>query len=366
MRSTLLFVLAIGCAGPPPEPEPIAEASSAAARWVTVRVPDDASLLSAPAVVRAPAASGEVSSLARVRVVRLDVEVGSTVAAGDPVLEVAAPELADAAATWARASDQARAHEARAAELQGLRAEGLVPSAQVFEVRARAAELGRERDRAGALLRSAGVEPTEARSLVRTGTLTLRAPVDGVVASLVARVGEIHEPGGEPLARIVGRAAARVEVRTSGPWPAARAVHLVTFDGQRVELSASPVATVVDQADGTRIAWFTPAGDDPLPDGLGGTVFLDPGEGTWEVPLGAVAQSTGQAEVVRRRGGSATRVPVEVLASAGASALVRGDLAEGDAVAAEPIEPDAPTPDAPAPEGRPDGTGATEDGAAGR
>lgn len=342
MRPTLLFVALLGCAGPPAEaPAPVIEASSAEARWVAVRAPEDGSLLSAPAVVRAPAASGEVSSLARIRVVRLDVEVGSPVAAGDAILEVAAPELADAAAIWARASDQARAHEARAAELDGLRAEGLVPTANVFEVRARAAELGRERDRAAALLRSAGVDPSAARGLVRTGTLTLRAPVGGVVASLDARVGEIHEPGGDPLARIVGRGAARVEVRTSGPWPAGRAVHLSTFDGQRVELAASPIATVVDEADGTRIAWFSTEGDEPLPDGLGGTVHLAPAEGTWEVPLGAVAQSTDGSEVVRRRGAEVARVPVEVLASAGASALVRGDLIEGDAVAAAPIRDEA-------------------------
>ncbi|MCB9591575.1 MAG: efflux RND transporter periplasmic adaptor subunit [Sandaracinaceae bacterium] len=338
MRPAAFMVLwgVVASCSPPPvplEPEPAPAATSASARWVPVQSPGDASLLSAPAVVRAPAASAEVSAPVRVRVVALRATPGSLVAAGDPIVEVAAPELAEAAADFARASEGAREHERRATELEALRAEGLVSRSQVFEVAARAAELAAERERASATLRSAGLDARAAHALLRSGTVALRAPVAGVVAALDARLGETRDPSGAPLARIVGEGAARIEVRTTNAWPSARAAWLETADGLAVPLAPAPLASVVEAGDGTRVAWFEPDPPLVLPDGMTGTVTMEPAE-AWEVPLGAVGQRTGVSEVLRRRGEATERVRVIVLATSGATALVRGPLTEGDEVAA--------------------------------
>ncbi len=338
-RRALLLSLALASCGGEAEVETIepeaAAATSAATRWVAPRAPDDASILEAPAVVRAPLATGDVSAAVRVRVVAIHATPGSVVAAGDPVVDVAAPELLDAAATYAGASRGARESAGRAAELEALRAEGLASNAQIFERRARATELATERDRAAAVLRAAGVDPSRAGSLLRRGVLTLEAPVAGVVAALHARVGEIHEPGAEPLATVVGEAAPRVEVRTSSSWPEARAIVFEASDGRSIALAPTPLATVVDPADGTRLAWYGPLEPCALPDGLVGTARVAETESLWEVPVTAVAQRTGRSELVRRRGDAVARVEVEVVGSAGASALVRGDLHASDAVAAD-------------------------------
>ncbi|MBX3273170.1 MAG: efflux RND transporter periplasmic adaptor subunit [Sandaracinaceae bacterium] len=338
-RSTARLALAVslalaGCTpGEAPEAAAPSGPASAPTRWVAPRAPADATILEAPAVVRAVGATAQVSASVRVRVVRLHVEPGSRVEAGDPIVDVAAPELLDAAATYLGAGRGARAQGERADELDALRAEGIVSRAQVFERRASASELGTARDRAAATLRAAGVEPSAAAGLVRRGHLTLAAPVAGVIAALDARVGEIREPG--PLARVVGEAAPRVEVRTSGAWPEADALRFVASDGRSVALAPAALATVVDPADGTLVSWYAPLEPSPLPDGLAGTARLTSAAGVLEVPVTAVAARTGRSEVVRRRDGVSARVAVEVLASSGASALVRGELTEEDRVAAD-------------------------------
>ncbi len=333
----VVVALALGLGGCGSEPmaieaEPAAEATSAPTPWVAVRSPDDESLLEAPAIVRAAGASGAVSASVQVRVVRLHVSAGSVVSAGDPVVDVAAPELLDAAATYVGSRRGARAHGERAGQLEELRAEGLVNHSQVFERRARSIELTTEHGRAAALLRSAGVEPSAAAGLLRRGFLTLNSPVDGVVTALEVRVGEVREPGAGPLARIFGEGTARIEVRTTEMWPEATSVRFEASDARIVELQATPLSSVVDPDDGTRLTWYAPAEDIALPDGLTGTARISAAADVWEVPVRAVAQRTGASEVVRRRDGATQRIAVNVLGSSGATALVRGDLVEGDEV----------------------------------
>jgi multidrug efflux pump subunit AcrA (membrane-fusion protein) len=343
LATTLLTLFTIGCpiAGCVADPEPIApdpeaaNATTAPTRWVEVRRPSDGSILEAPAIVRAASATGDVSATVRVRVQRLHVQPGSVVAVDDPIVDVAAPELLDAAATYVGAGRRARTHADRADELDALRGEGLVSRAQVFEQRSSASDLEAERDRAGAVLRAAGLDPRESAALLRTGTLTLRAPVAGVIVELAARTGEIREAGSGPLARIYGEAPARVEVRTSEAWPTASAVTFDASDGRRFELAPTPLSTVVDPHDGTRVSWYAPRETVVLPDGLAGRARVVTSDDVWEVPVGAVAQRTGESELLRRRGDSQETVSVEVLGSSGASALVRGPLTEGDRVAAE-------------------------------
>lgn len=324
------------CGAPDPEPStPEAAATSAPTRWVPLRRPDDASLMRAPAVVRAPLASGEVAAPVRVQVVRLRVQPGTSVAQGDAIVDVTSPELLEAAATYLAARRGARAQQERADLLDGLRAEGLASRSQIFERRAGARALAAERDAAAARLRAAGVAPRSARRLLRTGSIGLRAPVGGLVVALSARVGEIREPGAEPLARIRGEGAARIEVRTTEAWPRARELRFESFDGRRVALRTSPLASTVDPDDGTRVSWYAPVEAVALSDGLRGTVHLATPEEVWEVPVGAVAQRTGASELLRLRGSEPERIGVEVVGSSGAAALVRGPLREGDRVAAQ-------------------------------
>lgn len=335
------LLLLAACHNEEPEsaPKAVSEAAPAAdTRWVPVVVPKDASLLEAPAVVRAdPEASGQVSSTARARVEKVHVRVGSRVERGAPIVDVLAPEVLRAAATYAGSADRLAFHRERAAELEQLRAEGLVDKARVFEQRMIAAELEASQNEALATLRGAGIDVATARSLAKGGMLTLRAPVAGVIVELNAIPGEIIEAGGPPLARISGEGPIRVEVRTTSVWPGGTSVVLELADGEVIPLAPEPLASVIDPDAGTRIYWFSPTEQRALPNGLRGTVRLAAAAGVWELPAGAVLQVGQSSFVVRRREDGVERVQVDVVSSSGASALVRGPLQSGDRIAADAV-----------------------------
>jgi hypothetical protein len=342
-----IVFLVTSCLGEPP-PDEVAEPASIAAapsRFVEVRRPADMSILEAPAVAHASAdAYGEVTPPALLRIARVHVQVGQPVSANDPIVDAYAPELLDAAATYLSAASRARAHDERADQLEALLQEGLVRRTQVFEQRARAADLRAERYRAVAVLRSSGVDPKEAAALLERGFVTLVAPTNGIVTELSARVGRSYQPGAAPIARILGEAEARIEVRTARPWPAASSVVFRTSDGRDIALKPIPVATVVVPADGTSRSWFEPEENLSLPDGLVGTARVFAAEDLWEVPAAAIRQRGDDSEVVRQRDGRGVVVEVDVATASGASALVRGPFRSGDRVAGrfpsdEPVEP---------------------------
>lgn len=321
----------------PPEEPAAPPAHTVALRWVPVMVPEDASLLEAPGVVRAAAeATGEVSSSYRARVERVHTRVGSVIERGDPVVDVLAPEVFEAAATYVGTSKRLELHAERAAELEQLRGEGLVEKSKVFEQRMLAAELEARRDEARAILRAAGVSTGAARALTNGGALTLRAPVSGIVVEVDAQPGEIRDAGTGPLARIRGEGSARVEVRTPSPWPQGERATLELADGREIALRGEPVASAIDPTSGTHMHWLVPEEERSLPDGLRGVVRIAARDGIWEVPAGAVQQEGTSSTVLRRRAGGVTQIEVVVVTSSGASALVRGPLQKGDEVAADP------------------------------
>ncbi|MCZ7677525.1 MAG: efflux RND transporter periplasmic adaptor subunit [Sandaracinaceae bacterium] len=341
-RAWTLAIALVACADEPSapqlEPEAPAPPPTAAARWEPVRRPGDAVLLEHPARAAVdPSASGEVGVPFRARVVRVRTRVGERVTVGDPIVEVVMPEVLEAAAAARGAALRAEAHRARANELARLREEGLIDAARVFEQRATVAELEAERARALAVLRSASLDPAEARTILSRGTVVLRAPAAGTVRTLDARLGELREPGAEPIATIVGAGDARIEVRSSEPLAPFASATFEAADGPSVPLRAEPIAVVTDPAEGTHVTWLAPAAAVRLEDGLRGRVRLrlDAPE-VVEVPSSALVPTDTGAVVVRRDGDTYARVPVEVVASSGATSLVRGPLAEDDVVARNP------------------------------
>lgn len=338
-RAALWMCLLAGCGEPSAplvaEPE---EGSTGAARWEAPRHPADAAMLEHPArVVAEAAASGELGAPFRARVLRVHVQPGAEVAAGDPVLDVVMAEVLDAAAVVHGLRARITAHRARVEELERLRAEQLVDAARVFEQRAALAELEAERARALAVLRSASLDAHDAARVLREGAIALRAPSAGIVRSLDAPLGVTREPGGPPFARVVGSGAARVEVRSSEALPRAGALSFEGADGSSLALRAEPIAEVVDPADGMHVTWLAPSEPTQLADGLRGRVRVTiDGADHWEVPASALTIEEAGAQLTVRRDGTILRVGAEVLATSGASAMVRAPLAEGDLVARDP------------------------------
>lgn len=346
LRIALLCVVLGACSreqAAAPQPESSETVESVPSRFVEVSRPEDRSIMQAPAIVRASAAaSGEVTAPTPLRIARVHVKVGQSVAAGDPVVDVHAPELLDAAAVFLTAAARARAHEERAEQLEALLGEGLALRAQVFEQRTLAADLRASRLQAIALLRSAGVDPEQASALMQSGVVTLRSPVAGIITELSAHPGRSFDSSAIPIARLTGRASARIEVQSAKSWPEATSVVFTASDGRRVLLDPKPVSSAVIPADGTTRAWFDPKEPVELPDGLVGTAEVFAARDVWEVPAAAIRQSGELSAVLRRRADRNERVEVEVLTASGASAIVRGPFEPGDLVASSfPDEPSA-------------------------
>jgi membrane fusion protein, heavy metal efflux system len=335
-RATVVLLTLAACtdsAAPEAEQQP-PPAASAFSRFVAISRPVDASILEAPAVVRAEsAASGEITAPTPLRIARIHVQLGDLVNAGDAIVDVYAPEVLDAAAAYLATASQSDTHDRRADQLEALLAEGLVDRSEVFQLRARGAELRADRLRAIAILRSSGVDPKDAGKLIERGVVTLRAPVDGIVTELSARVGRSFQPGTTAIARVMGKALARIEVRTAERWPEASRVVFSAGDGTEIELEPTPMASVVVPEDGTLRSWFGPKDSVALPDGLVGTAKVLAADDVWQVPSGSIRQQDGESVLMRRRGDTTERIGVEVLTASGTSALVRGPFAPGDLVA---------------------------------
>ncbi|GEM_PF-1187995 len=314
------------------------EAPSARSAWVSVRRPTDATLVELPArVVAAASSRSRLDATFRSTVVGARVQVGDVVEAGDPIVELRVPALLEAAAVLSGTGAQIGSHQVRRARLEGLREQGLVGAGDIFDVETGIGKLSAKRRLALATLQAAGVDPGSRRELLRRGTIELRAPIGGVVADLDVVPGEVLEAG-DNLAQILGVGPARIEVAHSGATPTAVALEFVGLDGSRFALDPEPVATAIEPGLGRTLAWYEPADGRALPDGLRGRVRIE-GEGDTllEVPRRALRLDGGKAFVARRGAGAQPEaVEVEVLRSAGSSALVRSEvLRVDDLVAAD-------------------------------
>jgi hypothetical protein len=88
---------------------------------------------------------------------------GDRVKAGDPVVDVIMPEVVAAAASYRGALLRGEVQAARRDKLRGLREEGLVGEAAVFDVASKTAETEQQALLAAATLRAAGIDPGRAR-----------------------------------------------------------------------------------------------------------------------------------------------------------------------------------------------------------
>lgn len=312
--------------------------ASPPARWVVVHAPEDLTLLELPArAIAAPGSEARLSPPFPARVLRVHVTPGDHVLAGAPLVDVSMPEVLTAAATWTATRARREVRERRRDELESLRADGLVLTGSVFEQEVSLADLDAERARALATLAAAGVSAAQASRVLRTGTVTIASPIEGVVREVDARLGEVRDPAGATLVTIVGLLPVRIEARIARELPEGATLSFAPIDGPVVPLASEPVAQLVDPSDGTRLLWLAPSSEARLPDGLRGRVLVAfPDGAVFEVPTSAIGAADGEPFVLRRTDGDGVeRVSVRVLTSSGASALVAGPLAVGDSLSEE-------------------------------
>jgi len=347
MKHTVLLLPALllaACSAPPAgqgsvlDPPGTDVQPSAASPWTAVRPSEGLALLQAPARAIAPPDSrATLTPPFAARVVRVHVRPGDRVAAGAPLLEVVMPEVVDAAGRLAAAQIRLEAQSARREKLASLREVGMVRSADLAEIEAAIGEARAAALASRAVLASAGVQDAAARAIAEGGRITLRSPIEGIVTAVDASIGAVREPGGDPLVEVAGGRAERVAARTSMALPPQASLAFVPAGGAPVPVELVAASPLVDPRDGSREVFFTlPAGAQVSP-GSSGVVraTLPPELGAVAVPQQAIALRDGGGVVFVRRGARVEEVPVEVLATGGDDALVRGALRAGDEVAAD-------------------------------
>lgn len=313
--------------------------ASSPSAWVEVGAPSDLSLMQASArVVSAGDRQAVLRPLFRAQLVRFHVRAGDVVEAGQAVVDVIMPDVANAAAVYRGATRRRTVQGARRDKLVGLRGEGLVAEGALFEVTSLAAETEQQVLVAAATLRAAGIDPAQAGKYVERPTLTLTSPIDGVVRELGGRLGEVFEAQGPPIATIVGEGRPRVEARFLHEPPSGATLRFAAVDGTTWPLAPTPIARVVEADDGAVVMWFDVADERTTFPGLRGTVEASTADpSVVQVPASALRGRGDALAVYRRRGESVDEVPVVTLAASGAAALVRAREADallvGDRVA---------------------------------
>ncbi len=332
-----LGIAAVGCETPTGESCPQGQvterrgAASSASAWALVTAPRDVALLQATARVVLPGANQAViRPLFRAQIVGFRAMAGDRVKAGDAVVDVIMPEVVTAAASYRGALLRGEVQAARRDKLRGLREEGLVAEAAVFDVAAKTAETEQQALLAAAILRAAGIDPGRAKDSLRTPRVSLRSPIDGVVRELGGKLGEVVEGQGTPVAVIVGEGVPRVEARFLHAPPEGCTMRFVAVDGAVWPLDPTPVARVIEADDGASVLWFSVADERRAFAGLRGAVeCVSDDPAVVQVPGGAIGRVGESLVVYRREGATVTAVPVKLLMASGASALVRAVDGEG-------------------------------------
>ncbi len=304
-------------------------ATSSASAWVVVTAPRDVALLQATARVVLPGShQAVIRPLFRAQIVRFHAQAGDRVKKGDPVVDVIMPEVVAAAASYRGALVRGQVQATRRDKLRGMRAEGLVAESAVFDVASKAAETDQQALTAAATLRAAGLEPASAKHHVHSPPVSLRSPIDGVLRELGGQLGEVVEGQGAPVAVIVGEGPPRVEARFLHAPPAGCAMRFVTVQGDVWPLNPTPVGRVVEADDGATVLWFSPTDERLAFAGLRGAVeCVSDDPAIVQVPSAAIGHGAAGLVVYRQQDGVVTPVPVTLLISSGAAALVR---AQGD------------------------------------
>ena len=310
--------------------------SSAPTRWVAVRPAQDASLLSAPCVVRAAAhGSGEVSTTFRVQVKTVLVQVGDSVAIGQPIAEVVAPEVVAAAAEYLGLFSRLKVHRERLQALQELRKEGMVRTSAVFEQKALISELSASLKNASAVLKMAHLLPKDASRILQSNQFVLVAPVAGIVSEIKGHPGEVLEEASS-IARIVGTASARIEASSPVSLTVGNSLSMIAADGRSYALVPTPISTLVSPETGMHKTWFSLLdASTRLGGGQRCTLEWSLSENVWEAPAASISTTENSSFLWRRRNSKVSQVVVQVLKSSGSSVLVQGELKDGDQVAAD-------------------------------
>lgn len=294
-----------------------------------------------PATVELPPSSEHIVSAPAAGLVRqIPVRINDVVTRGQIVARLISPDLGATQLQLVHAATRTRLARQTATRERSLHKEGIIPLRRVQEADAQLAEAQAILSQSQAALELAGMARSDITRVLRSGkfdnNLALRAPATGAVIEINVKPGQ-RIAAADPLLRIADTATLWLEVRapadTARTWAKGALLHVAGRDAQARILSTD---TAVDPASQTvAVRALVVSGAQQLRPGEAVKAIApapDLGNG-WNIPLSALARDGARAVVFVRTAQGFDARPVEVVASAGQRARVRGRLAAGDRIA---------------------------------
>lgn len=305
----------------------------------------DSVIASFPAQVIVPSKAEQVvSSPVAGLVAQLLVQQNQVVRSGDPLVRLVSPELGQLQLQLLQATARATLARQAARREQALLDEGIIPQRRVQEAQAGLKEAEAALNQAKAALRLSGMSSATIERIADSGkpqdSITLAATQVGIVTEIAVKPGQRVEAA-TALLHVAQTDSLWLDIQLpvseNANWPAGTKVKVQGRDIAARILSASPTVSSSSQTVVLRAAVEGKAGQ--LLPGEFVTVELpvlaNPAttQGSWDVPLSAVAHDADQAYLFVRTADGFEARPVKVVSSAGQRVRVQGPVKAGEQIA---------------------------------
>jgi cobalt-zinc-cadmium efflux system membrane fusion protein len=291
-------------------------------------------------VMLPPTAEQVVSSPVTGLVTHVLVQQNQAVRAGAPLVRIVSPELGQLQLQLLQATARATLARQAARREQALFKEGIIPQRRVQEAQAALTEGEAALSQATSILRLSGMSAATINRVAASGKLqdsiTLTAMQSGIVTEIAAQPGQRVEAA-TALMHVAQLNSLWLDIQLpvsqSANWRAGTRVEIPGRGITARILSASP--TVSSSSQTVVLRAVVEGKTSQLRSGEFVTVELPVAatQGSWDVPLSAVAHDGNQAYVfVRTTDGFEAR-PVQAVASAGQRVRVQGAVKAGERIA---------------------------------
>ncbi|MDA3876232.1 MAG: efflux RND transporter periplasmic adaptor subunit [Halothiobacillus sp.] len=280
-------------------------------------------------------ASAQVSSPADGQIIGAVPQIGETVKAGQPLIEIASPQLAQDQAQWAMANAQATVARQDLSRDQSLFADGLIAKKRLEATRANTRTAEATLQAAAERMRLAGITNPDKTKSSQTAKLTIAATIDGVITQRKVITGE-RVTAGQSLLEITAQnhqwwlmavppaqapaADAQAELRISGcsePAPVRLIDLTVDPASQMITLRAQPKVACM----ALRPGQISTA-----------TLWVHSTKTFFAVPIISLTEMDNRTQIIVHRDGQYRPVPVTQHGEADGMAYVTGPLQPKDQV----------------------------------
>ncbi|MHB1077735.1 efflux RND transporter periplasmic adaptor subunit [Thiobacillus sp.] len=291
-------------------------------------------------VIVPPKAEQVVSSPVAGLVAQLLVQQNQVVRSGDPLVRLISPELGQLQLQLLQATARATLARQAARREQALFDEGIIPQRRVQEAQAGLKEAEAALNQAKAALRLSGMSSATIERIADSGkpqdSITLAATQVGIVTEIAVKPGQRVEAA-TALLHVAQTDSLWLDIQLpvseNANWPAGTKVKVQGRDIAARILSASPTVSSSSQTVVLRAAVEGKTGQ--IRPGEFVTVELPVAatQGSWDVPLSAVAHDGNQAYVFVRTPDGFEARPVKVVVSTGQRVRVQGALKADEQIA---------------------------------